>query len=153
MHFQCRGVIEVIDVLEPGMNKAAQREGSWTEFLAVLTMDYLEACEIEPDHELPAEVLHELESGQDGKRYWVVRLEAGEPSEMTFEVGKRVFAPWADFPRWHLIPPKPPDGPPDDFIDTLTGDLSTEVERECVRRLKTHAACEVCATATPSPST
>lgn len=149
LRYQCRS-IEVIDVLEPGTTTAEQREDNkWTEFLAVLTMDYLEACEKEPEHELSLQVLHQLESRQEGKRYWVVRLESGLDTDLTIEVNKRVHAPWDRdrYPQWHQIPAA---GSADDFIRTDAGDLSTAVDIHCVRRLKEHQdACEICAPAAP----
>lgn len=139
MRHQCRDSIEVIDVLEPGMKKVDQREGPWTEFMAVVTMDYLDACEAEPDHELLTEVLHELQAGVEGKHYWVVRLESGELVDLTVVCGSRSCKPWADYPQWHPIPPK-------DFMSTTEGDLSTAVDTQCVSKLKAHGpGCQFCA--------
>jgi len=143
MHFQCRGSIKVIDVLEPGMKKVDLREGPWTEFMAVPTIDYLMACENEPDHELLTEVLHELQAGVEGKHYWVVRLESGTLEDYSIVSGTLLCKPFAEYSQWHPLPP-------DNFIRPNEEDLSTVVNEQCVSKLKEHGpSCQVCAKKRP----
>jgi hypothetical protein len=152
---QCRGFIDVVDVLEPGVDRgagpdrASTREGTWTDFLATFTFDYLDACDKEPDHELGF-ALHQLRDEVEGKRFWMVRLEAADPKDLSVTLNSSVIRPWAEDRRWHFLPEVPrPYTPADGFLDTARPEsLSTATQRECIEKLKAHGqACPVCRTA------
>ncbi len=153
---QCKESIELVDALERGHDRGVNhdrafgREGTWTDFLATYTLDYMDACETEPDHELVADALHQLRDDVDGKRYWLVRLEAGNPEDSTVIASCGPIRPWADYPRWHFLPElqKPYDSSTDRVLDPERVDLSTATERECIGKLRSHRSeCPLCRTA------
>ena len=96
MRVQCANV-EIVDIglrgedrtklaTAPATDRAAERDQTtgWTDFLAVLTIDYVIACSDKPDHELMRLALPALRDGVDGLRFWAVRLQAGDPRDLGF---------------------------------------------------------------------
>lgn len=149
MRNQC-GSFALLDVRERGEDRAKARERLWTDFMAVFTQDYLDACNDEADHELVAEALHRLRDGVEGQRYWLVRLEAGDPKDSAVGCDDHRCRPWDEYSRWHFMPDLAHD-----HIDTTKQDcLSTAVQKECVDRLKAHLIdCEICQGSSPAPAT
>lgn len=138
----------------PATDRAAERDKTtgWTDFLAVLTIDYVIACSDKTDHELMRLALPALRDDVDGLRFWAVRLQAGDPGDFSVGQGASITQPWRDYARWHFMPGR--DGP---HLDTFAPDLDTLVESECISRIKQHGNdCRVCrgevATASTGPA-
>lgn len=152
MSVQCANV-EIVDIGQrgedrmklataPATDRAAERDEAtgWTDFLAVLTIDYVIACRDKPDHELMQLALPALRDGVGDLRFWAVRLEAGDPSEFRVGQGASSSLPWRDYARWHFMPDR--EGP---HLNTFAPDLDSLVESECIRRIKQHGHdCQVC---------
>ena len=118
--------LEVHDVATPGADRAAAREGPWTDFVAVFTMDYCAACSQEGE----ASELHDalLRVGEDELRFWVVRLEDGDPAAASV-AGRR---PWATGERWSVLPhdSEPPlTTQPPQLVDP-------DLERRCLKPIR-----------------
>lgn len=151
MRVQCAHV-ELVDIGQrgedrtrlataPATDRAAERDKTtgWTDFLAVLTIDYVIACETS-DHELMRLALPAMRDGVGDLRFWAVRLEAGDPSEFRVGQGASSSLPWRDYARWHFMPDR--EGP---HLNTFAPDLDSLVESECIRRIKQHGHdCQVC---------
>lgn len=164
MRVQCAHV-ELVDIGQRGedrtklaavasTDRAADRDKTtgWTDFLAVLTIDYVIDCGDKSDHELMRLALPALRDDVSGLRFWAVRLQAGDPSEFSVGQGASSSQPWRDYSRWHFMPDR--EGP---HLDTFAPDLDTLVESECILRIKQHGDdCQVCrsevSTAAPGPA-
>ena len=145
MSVQCANV-EIVDIGQrgedrmklataPATDRAAERDEAtgWTDFLAVLTIDYVIACRDKPDHELMQLALPALRDGVGDLRFWAVRLESGDPRD--FNVGQSASSsqPWRDYARWHFMPDR--DCP---HLNIFAPDLDTLVDSECISRIKQH---------------
>lgn len=143
---QARGVT-CIDVREPGSDRRKLQAGrgqvaedrewdrDYSDLLSVLTLEYVEACEREHDHEMLYWITRYT-------RLWVLRVQAGDPADFHFRHGERDHHPWED-PRWHSLPPP---GMPYLSIDegTDTPKLRTETLQHCVEPIDKHQDCEAC---------
>ena len=71
--------LELIDMREPTRDKARLRDGSWTDFVALATIDYCGDCiERGADSELADALrLHR----ECGLVMWLLRMETGDPAE------------------------------------------------------------------------
>lgn len=153
MRAQCANV-EVVDIGQrggdrsklataPATDRAAERDKAtgWTDFLAVLTIDYVIACSDKPDHELMQLALPALRDGVAGLRFWAVRLESGYPIDFSVSQGASSSKPWREYyARWHFIP-----GHDCPHLDTFAEKLDNLVDSECISRIKQHANdCPVC---------
>ena len=140
---ECRRMIDVVDSHEPGKDRAGQRDkrDRWTDFVSVLTLDYVKACENEPDHELLSWALPLLRAEIAGVRFWAVRLDVADPCGWGIRLGSNLHEPWRESRRWHFMP----DIRNPQHLDVFAVDLDTPIERECVSRIKQHVAdCAVC---------
>jgi len=144
MRIEC-SAFTLIDVRERGEDRAAvakgdkanPREGGWTDFMAVCTLDYLDACRKESNHELVADALQQLRDGVEGQRYWLVRIEDVDLDDIALDVRTARCKPWVDYrERWHFMGP----------IDTRNKDrLSEAIKTECIVRFKSHVPdCDIC---------
>lgn len=117
--------IKLQDMNQAGVDKAALREGPWTDFVAVFTVDYCATCA----EEGPTSEIHEARLRHDEPDHllWVVRLEEGDPA--AFKVGD-VF-PWRDAPRWRVLPE--PDAPP---LSTARETLDRDLQSRCIEHLR-----------------
>lgn len=137
--------MEVFDALERGEDRAAERDRRFdsTDFISLLTIDYVSACGTEPEHELTSWALPILEKNVPGVRFWAVRMDAGEPKSYGFRCGKLVKQPWLESGRWHFLPP---DKDARHFLDKTSRDMDTRIELDCVIHLKSPhpSTCEIC---------
>lgn len=101
MSYECPDDIKLIDIRAVGENTADQRPGSWTDFLAVWTIDYALACRNEAKRPESTELLRFLEHiGDASKHGWVAKLETRFKRD--FAIAD--YQPWADASRWHELP-------------------------------------------------
>lgn len=90
-------IIQVIDPREPGADKAKAREASWTDFLALFTVDYCLNAGAED-----SELLDAIERMNHSElRFWVARLASDDPRE--YIVVGLEDPPWVSH-RWHFLP-------------------------------------------------
>lgn len=139
---ECR-LIVVVDSHQPGQDRAGQRDqrDRWTDFVSVLTLDYVKACEDEPEHELLSWALPLLRDEIAGVRFWAVRLDVADPRGWGIRVGSKVYEPWRESQRWHFLP----DILNPEHLDIFAVDLEKQIERECVSRIEQHVVdCAVC---------
>lgn len=124
------------DVNAAGLDRAAIREGAWTDFVALYTMDYCLQC----DDQGEASDLHEalLRRDEPGHQLWLVRLEEGNPAESM--VGD--LKPW-DGGDWLMLPtldvPKP------------LGMDDAELQARCVEPLRARSPALPTGDADPQP--
>ena len=126
----------------PATDRAAERNKTtgWTDFLAVLTIDYVIACGDKPNHELIQFALPALRDSVDGVRFWAVRLQSGDPGDFSVRQGESSFQPWREYARWHFLPDRA--GP---HLDIFAADLDTLVDSKCISPIKQHVnGCPAC---------
>ena len=141
-----RRKIEVLDAREPGQDRAWSRDqkGYWSDFVSVLTVDYVTACEKQPDHELRW-ALPQLRAEIPAMRFWAVRLADADPSDWGMQIGPdlNVDAPWDKSLRWHYLPEFDKVNRRHLHVDAT--DLDTPIERDCISRLREHVVqCAIC---------
>lgn len=101
MLYECRNDIKLIEIRQPGENTADQRPDSWTDFLAVWTVDYALACQAEAEKPGSTELLRFLEHiGDASKHGWIAKLETSFKRDFAIAEHR----PWADESRWHELP-------------------------------------------------
>ena len=97
--------LELIDVNEAGKDRAHPRRASWTDFVAVYTIDYCSRCAEEREASELAEVLREPRARE--RLLWLIRVDRGNPARDL--VGE--LEPWRDAGIWRFLPaphPAPP---------------------------------------------
>ncbi|WP_332879411.1 hypothetical protein [Massilia sp. S19_KUP03_FR1] len=130
------GTATIIDVEQAAMDKAAQRDADYTDFVSLVTVDYAFACMQEEDHEL-IRCLPALRDGVSPICFWAVRLDPGKPQKWT--VGKNKFAPWQEESRWHFLPSF------EDNFNIHAEDISKPMTEKCVNCISEHQPdCRVC---------
>ena len=114
------------DVNAAGVDRAEIREGAWTDFIALFTVDYCVQC----DDQGEASDLHEalLRREEPGQQLWLVRLEPGDPADaMVGDV-----SPWGAGGGWLMLPAPHPEAPLSTHQEQIDGDLHAK----CVEPLR-----------------
>jgi hypothetical protein len=140
MHVTCPWIV-VVDVREPGRDRASEREqrNQWTDFVSLLTLDYVLACK-DPEHELAIQALPMLSEKISGMRFWAVRLDCADIREWYLPHGSGYIQLWAEFPRWHFMPDIG-----DPYVNLFAENLELQIEHDCVRPIMQHVDdCAVC---------
>lgn len=114
------------DVNAAGIDRAEIREGAWTDFIALFTIDYCVQC----DEQGEASDLHEalLRRDEIGHQLWLVRLEPGDPADAM--VGE--LQPWSGAGPWLMLPAPHPEAPLSRDVQQVDGDLHAK----CVEPLR-----------------
>jgi hypothetical protein len=114
------------DVNAAGTDRAEIREGAWTDFIALYTVDYCLLCDEQGD----ASDLHEalLRRDEPGHQLWLVRLEPGDPADAM--VGD--ITPWAGAGGWLVLPAPHPEAP----LSTQPHQIDGELHAKCVEPLR-----------------
>lgn len=137
LHIQCRA-LEVIDATAPTIDRRnlalAVREDKCDAFLAVYTISYCKACEIEagPDGKEGENELVALSRrlAESRTRRWLARLHISPPWEAS--VGS--FEPWKERAHWVFLPG---DGDKEHFrLGVEVVDLEADIYERCVEPLK-----------------
>lgn len=112
------------DVNEPGADKAEIRDGAWTDFVAVFTIEY---CISDAAVAELQEALHRRDEA--GHLLWLVRLEEGNPCEaMVGDV-----EPWRDGAGWTVLPAPHPAEP----LSCRPERIDSDLQQKCVDPLRT----------------
>lgn len=114
------------DVNAAGADRAEIREGAWTDFIALFTVDYCVQC----DDQGEASDLHEalLRRQEPGHQLWLVRLEPGDPADAM--VGDA--SPWGDGGGWLVLPAPHPEAP----LSTQPQQIDGDLHARCVEPLR-----------------
>ena len=111
------------DLQAPGLDRAATREGRWTDFLAIYTVDYCLGCQIDG---VRSELYEAWQRRQvSGVRLWLARLEPGNPADA--HVGN--LRPWRNASYWIFLPGPYPEAP----LSTGPRTLDNDLEARCLR--------------------
>lgn len=114
------------DVNAAGIDRAEIREGAWTDFIALYTVDYCLQC----DDQGEASDLHEalLRRAEPGHQLWLVRLEPGDPADaMVGDV-----SPWRGDGGWLVLPAPHPEAP----LSTQPLQIDGDLHAKCVEPLR-----------------
>lgn len=97
--------------LDPERLDLAQRRQwhrEYSDFIAVLTTNYVESCGSETLHELMPWALS-LEDGENfPTRLWAVQVQGVAPARFGYRRNNVGYRTWTS-PQWHLLPSKPAD--------------------------------------------
>jgi hypothetical protein len=116
---------------------------NFTDFVSVVTIDYVQQCRAEPYNELRDWAIPYIERGAGDIRFWACRLDPAPPSQL----GLDSRFPWRDPHPWHLLP-----GDNEHMNVALADqeDLDEQIEFKCIVHLRGHSgACPVCRRARP----
>lgn len=121
-------LLELVDMRAAAQDKAMLREGCWTDFIALFTVDYCLDCADRGDN---CELQDALRQHQEsGLAMWLLRMELGDPAE--FFIGDRPLL--HSDTAWTVLP-APDPAPP---LVTTPGAMDDDMVRNVIEPVRAH---------------